>query len=183
MKAFKITSKILLIVAAVLFVASLILPATSTENELDSAYMVLVQLNSIIIASAGVGIFLMFAKNDTAKKIGNGLTVAAFVAGMFCAVSIMTAMGEMAKEELADPVKVPVGAVLMIVAAVLLVAHYAFAIASYIVSKNGANVNPAEDARIKCVKEWKQLETEGIITKEEFEEKRVQILGLKPQDK
>ena len=181
-KALKITSIIILIIAALLFAASVVLPAATTDNKLDAAFLILVQLNSIVLAGAGIGIALMFAKNDTAKKIGNGLTIASFVTGLLCAVSIMAEYGEMADDATND-VEVSIGAILMIVAVVFLVIHYAFLVAYYVINKSSAGIaTPSDDVRIVRVREWKKLLEEGIINQEEFEEKRVQILGIKPKD-
>ena len=46
--------------------------------------------------------------------------------------------------------------------------------------KSGSDAeSPNEDIRIIRIREWKQIMDEGIITKEEFESKRCQILGIK----
>lgn len=47
-----------------------------------------------------------------------------------------------------------------------------------IVRPETAENNPDVDERIQNVLKWKKLADDGIISKEEFEEKRVKILGL-----
>ena len=177
MKAFKLTSSIMLIIAGLMLVVGIIIPATATDNTVEAAFITLVQLNAIIIACAGAGIFLMFSKNEVAKKVGNGLTVASFVAALFCAVNAMVLSGEMADAGV-DDAEISIGAVIVIIAAVFLLLHYAFLIANAIVSKNSANINPSDDIRIERIREWKKLLDEGIISQEEYEEKRSQILQL-----
>ena len=174
MKKFKTVSNIMLIIAISLFLLSFVI-SVITELAGDLAFITLVEVNIIVIACAGVGAFLIFTKNDIAKKLGNGMIVVGFVAGLICALSVLIAMDE------GDDL--PIGALIMIISVVLLLLHYAFLLVAHLLNKGSANVlNPNEDARIMRVKEWKALLDEGIINEEEYEEKRVQILGLKPKD-
>lgn len=171
MRKFKITSNIMLIVAISLFMLSVIIPSLS-ESSLDSQYLVLVQLNSLLFAGAGIGVFLKFTRNDVARKIGDGLTVVGFVVGASCALPML----------LVDTDDPSIGAIIMLVSVVLLLLHYAFLLVNYLLNKGNAGIaNPNEDVRVIRIREWKQLKEEGIITEEEFEEKRLAILGIKKQ--
>ncbi len=186
MKKFKITSDVMLIIAIALFVIGIVISATSTTAE-ETIFLTIVQENSVILALAGIGIFLMFAKSDTARKAGNGLTVVAFVAGVICSLAALTVISNPTPSTFAgssnsEEGATPVGALCTIIAAAFLLLHYAFLLVNYILNRNSIVAeNPQEDVRIIRVKEWRQLMEEGIITKEEFEEKRVQILGIKPK--
>lgn len=72
----------------------------------------------------------------------------------------------------------------MLIAGAFLVLHYAFLIANIILNRNcTVTENPNEDIRIIRVKEWKQLVDDGIISEAEYEEKRMQILGIKTKNK
>lgn len=182
MKKFKVVSNIMLFVASAMFALGVILSAVFPVAAEEVLFLPYVQANAIILACSGVGVFLIFSKVDTAKKVGNGLTIAAFVTGAVCALSTVAATsGRLSGGE--TSASMSIGAICMIVAAVLLFLHYAFLLVNYIINKNSDKNDPNEDIRIIRVKEWKQLKEEGIITEEEFEEKRVQILGIKTKTK
>ena len=181
MKKFKIVSIVMLVVAVALLALGIIISTVSSKPQ-EEIYIALVQLNSVLIACAGIGVLMMTAKSDTAKKVGNGLTIVGFVTALVCALATMhaisktnNALGENSEELLGTSI----GAVITIVAAALLLLHYAFLLVAYILNKSNASDNPNDDVRIVRIKEWKQLKEEGIITEAEYEEKRVQILGLK----
>ena len=183
MKKFKIVSNVMLVVAMAVFVLGIVLSALDTTVK-EELFLESVWSNAIILACSGIGVFLMFSKNDTAKKSGNGLTVAAFVTGTICALATITAISKInAEAPEGEHVGMSIGAICMIVAAVLLVLHYAFLLVNYMLNRNLVKNDPDEDVRIIQIKKWKQLKEEGIITEEDFEEKRVQILGIKPKTK
>ncbi len=170
MRKFKLVSNIMLIIASILFVASPVVTAiVSSKDAGSAAFIVVLMASQLILASAGVGVFLMFAKNDTAKKIGNGISIAAYVTGLVCALGVVFQ-------------KASLGAVLMIAAVVFFLLRYVFLLVDYLINKNDPNAtSPNEDIRIIRVKEWKKLMEEGIITKDEFEQKRIQLLGIKSE--
>lgn len=172
MKKFKIVSNVMLIVAVSLFFLGIILPALSPKSALEGAFLLMVQANALLLALAGIGAFLMFSKNEAARKAGNGMAVVGFIVGTVCALTILVNVPEGTKDQ-------SIGAICMLIAAVLLLLHYAFLLVSHILKRNGEMENPNENIKIIRIKEWKQLMEEGIITQEEFEEKRVQILGIK----
>ena len=174
MKKFKIVSNIMAIIAISLFMLSILI-SVITNTGLDGTFMTLIEINIILIACAALGVFLMFTKNDVARKLGNGMTVVGFLTGLICAVSVLVDMDS----KNADT---PIGAVIMIVSVVLLLLHYAFLLVDYLLNRNAAKMDPSEDKRVARIKEWKALMEEGIITEEEYEEKRVQLLGIKPKE-
>ena len=175
MKKFKIVSNVMLIVAISVFFLSIMIPAINQKSTMEAAFLVLIQANAIILALAGIGVFLIFSHGETARKVGNGMTVVSFIWGTVCALAMLIGTPEGSKDK-------SIGAICMLVAALLLLLHYAFLLVSHILKRNSAEMeNPNENIRIIRIKEWKQLLEEGIITKEEFEEKRVQILGITPK--
>lgn len=190
-KILTIIGKVVLALAVVAFAVSMIIPGI-TEDELDLAYLVMLFANISIIICAIVGSVLIYANNDTARRIGHGLTVAAFVAGFSVALMFVgKEEGAAAFSPFADAVvgeKETVSstsAILMIVAAALLAVFYIIQFVIFILNKGTKESgSPYEDTKIIRVKEWKQLLDEGIINQEEYEEKRLAILGIKPkQDK
>ena len=167
MRKFKIVSTVMLIVAVALYALSIFIPAVS-EATLDATWLGLIEVNAIIMAAAVVGAFLKGTSSDSARKVGNGLLVVGFLVGLTCAVSLLAVEAD-------EP---SLGAIFMLVATVVLVLHYAFLLVAKLLGKNASD-DPNEDVRIVRIKEWKQLKEEGLITEEEFEEKRIAILGLK----
>lgn len=170
MKATKVIGKVFQILAAVLYAASFVIACVlSNDNQNDAAYVVLITACAWIVAAATVGIFLISAKNDTAKKIGHGLTLSAYAVGLAYALLTLTAQGDAS-----------LGALLMIAAAALLAAFYICKLLGVIMNKGlSSELNPNDDIRIIRIKEWKHIMEEGIISEEEFEEKRIAILGIK----
>lgn len=189
MKKFKTVSNVMVMIAAALFALGIVISVLAASPE-EAIFLALVQLNATLFACAGIGAFLMFAKNDAARKVGNGLTVVAFVTGLVCALITLLTISE-ANDEVGSSTAIPqyesgvsIGAIFVIVAVVFLLLRYAFLLVDYLVNRNSAGAeNPNEDIRIVRIREWKQLMEEGIITEEEYEEKRVQLLGLKPKNK
>ena len=171
MKILKIFSKLALVASAILIVISLIVAATS-EYPLDSAFYLLFNTNMLLMIGLGIGVFLMFTRNDIAKKVGYGLTA---VAMLFSLIN-----GTVIAKEL-DHALSSAAPFLAIIAAIVYVVHYVLEFIVFILDKKHETFNPKDDARIKCIKEWKALMDEGIITPEEFQEKRNQILGLDTQ--
>lgn len=185
-KILTIISKVVLALAAVAFAVSMIIPGL-TKQAADSSFLVLLYLNVSIVICAMVGSTLTSAKSDTARRIGHGMLIAAFVAGFSVALMYVgiekdgstfqpfAAAADAEKETLDST-----SAILMIVAAALLAVYYIIQFVILLLNRGiKESGSPYEDTKIIRVKEWKQLLDEGIITEEEYEEKRVAILGLK----
>lgn len=183
MKIFKIVSSITLIASVVLYALGILLTGVITEVE-SEAFFILIEANILILAFAIVGVFLMFAKNDAARKLGNGLTVVGMFVGAVLSLGYIIALDE-AAEEIAESaveteINTPIGAILIIIAAIVLLLHYALILVDYLLNKTDGT-NPSNDKKIARIREWKQLKDEGFITEEEYEEKRVMILGIEPK--
>ena len=160
MKTFKILSKICRATAAALFAGSVLICAI-VNNEKELAFMAVV---IGLLMSATVGVFMTACKNDAVKKIGHGFAIASYTIGLAYALP-----------NLEDSV----GALFT------LFAFVAYLCLLVIVIMNRGipdSIDPREDVRIIRVKEWKQILDEGIITEEEYEEKRSQILGIKSKE-
>ena len=178
-KAFKIVNKILLAIAVALLCSSIIVPGITLKS-IDMTYLVLVIINTNVVIAAVVGAILSYSNNDIAKRVGHGFIVAAFVLGLATALVTLktttTTVGTTTKKGS----ETSIASVIMIVASIVLALSYVFNLLIYILGKNSNDtLNPSEDVRIVRIKEWKQLMEEGIITQEEYEEKRIQILGIK----
>ncbi|MDE6676899.1 MAG: SHOCT domain-containing protein [Clostridia bacterium] len=171
MKALKVLSKVFQSLAAVLFVVSIVVGcALSEDNQTDQTYITLILTQIGLVACALVGILLTWAKGDTAKKVGHGLALAAYAMGLAFSVWMLTYEDD----------DTSIGAVLMIVAVAMLAAYYLCKLIGVIMNKGLPYVeDPSQDSRIIRIKEWKHLMEEGIISEEEYEEKRVKILGIK----
>lgn len=178
MKKINIFSTTILIVAMAIYALGILLTGLGTTME-NAAFLTLVEANSILFASAIVGVFLMFAKNDSVRKLGNGLTVVGVFCAAVCAMGLISSLTSVDSDE----ISLPIGAILIIVAAILLLVYYALLFIDYLLNKTNGGVDPNEDKRIALLKEWKQLKEDGFITEEQFEEKRLQILGLKNKTK
>ena len=189
MKKFKLVSDIMVFIAISLFALSIIISSISTSTY-DQIFLALVEVNLIVLACAIVGVFLIFSKNEVAKKLGHGLTVLGFVAGLVCALAVLRAISD-ASTTVPDPDFIrasstttestfSICAVFMIVAVVFLALHYAFLLVDCLFTRKCADTDPKNDVRIVRIKEWKALLEEGIISEEEYEKKRAQLLDIKP---
>lgn len=183
MKKFKIASAVALIVAIIAYALGILLTAVIIEKE-STAFFVLVQANLFVFTFAIIGSFLIFAKNDAVRKLGNGLTVGGMFIGAAISLWYLLTLEDALKDATDEVLKdsnTPIGAIIIIVAAVILLVHYALIFIDYLLNKNAEGADPNNDKRIAHIKEWKQLKDEGFITEEEYEEKRVIILGIKPK--
>lgn len=190
MKKFKITSTITLIGAIVLFAIGLIISAISDEA-LELTFLAMVEANALILSLVGVGTFLMFSKNETARKVGHGLATTAFTVGFICAIFILAHADSSSVATIASGTtnttskskSTSIGALIVIISAVVFVVHYAFRLVAFMLDKsNGSYDDPEKDLRVVHIKQWKQLLDDGIITENEYNEKRMRILGIKAKD-
>ena len=169
MKTFKITRFVLQIVSLALFLGSLVICGIDVA-EANTAFMAAMTAYVGIFALASVGIFLMSSSADTPRRVGHGLAISSYAIGLTIAlIDINNASA----------------AILMLVAVIALVFYYFCCLIIKIMQKSFPHAeSPSDDIRIVRVKEWKQIMEEGIISKEEYEAKRCQILGIKmPSEK
>lgn len=179
MKVLKIVERIVFLVAVVVAAAALSLSVLMDE----SAEQPLVGIATSVLGNGaflfGTGLLLIFLlvgaflrenKGPVASKVGEGFVLAAILS-MFGAAAPVLFFNEYAG----------LTVILAFVAAILyavdgIVRFIIFIVK--IVKPQAGQENPDDDARIQNVLKWKKLADDGIITKEEFEEKRVKLLGL-----
>ncbi len=169
MKPFKILRQIFQILSIALFLTSFVMCAIELESNAEFFTMVLSFVGLSTLAT--VGTFLLSATNDTAKRVGHGFVISSFVLGLTVAIMFIEASS---------------AAILMLVSVILLALYYLCVLIVSIMQRSSKNIeSPEDDIRIVHVKEWKKIMDEGIITKEEYEVKRCQILGIKhePEEK
>lgn len=167
MKVFKILCKIFQICATVMFLASLVICGITASDSLgDTAFLTeMVSFTGVFVLGT-VGMFLLCAKSDTARRVGHGLVVSSFATGLMAGILFIDES---------------TAAILMIVAVVLLLFYYICRLVLFIFGKDNDDNDPQEDIRIRRVREWKSIMDEGIISAEEYEEKRCHILGIKKE--
>lgn len=162
MKVYRIIERVILILSFVLFGTTCLIGAITLE-------MIEVAVSSVIlpIALSGftfVGFFLFNSKNEIAKRVGLGLTTGGMV---FLASTAITYL------------ETSTAAVIGLVSIILFVIYLMLKLIESIIAKDVDALSPEQDKKIQAVLEWKKLLEEGIISKEEFEKKRIEILKLK----
>lgn len=169
MKAFKIVKLIMQICSLALFLASLLVCSIDVEARGNATFMTMMASFIGVFTLASVGVFLLNAPANTPQLVGHGLTVSSYTIGLTAAVLYLDNS---------------TAAIVMLVAVILLALYYLFALIVRIMQKSCSHAeSPNDDIRIVRVKEWKQIMEEGIISPEEYEAKRCQLLGIKPADK
>lgn len=179
MKVYNIIKQAILILSVVLLAVSGIIgsaESVGTETVVEGTTpvsavgAVVATLVVTWIGCALIGLFLLYTKNDVARKLGYAFITTAFTV---CMISL-----------LAQTFK-GTAIVLMLVAIVLYALYYiVWFVGSLAIKGRGGNVeDPDDDPRIQKLKKWKALEQDGMITSAEFEEKRVEILGLTKKEK
>lgn len=163
MKVFNVIKKIILILSFVLLGVCFVL-AGITLNSTDAAISTGLLM---FVVPAFVGFFLFGSENKIANKIGMGLTTAAMLIELFFA---LTSLGN------------STAAIFGLFSVVLYAIYFIVVFVGYLAMGDKADNDPEKDPRITKILGWKKLKEEGIISEEEFEEKRVAILGLKKKD-
>lgn len=72
-----------------------------------------------------------------------------------------------------------VSAIMGLVAVILYVIYFLVTLIGYLAIGGNGDNDPETDPKIKKLLGWKKLQEEGMITPEEFEEKRLEILNIK----
>lgn len=164
MKAYNIIKNSLLVLS-VLFLAISGVAGGAIYNA-DSGVIATVVTGQIGLAL--VGLFLSYTQNDISKKIGYALLTASFVV---CLIAFMYAKSSTASS-------------LMLVSVIIYALYYVVTFIGFLASRGKGTVDdPDNDPRIIKLKKWQSLKEEGLITAEEFEEKRQEILGIKKSAK
>ncbi|MGM9873374.1 MAG: SHOCT domain-containing protein [Bacilli bacterium] len=176
MKVFKIIEKIFVWIATFLAILSIALSKFVDETAGYSGIFTAYQ--SFFLLGSGVGIMLLLVgvllrdlKNEVASKVGQGLTVTTFACLLGGALSVMN-QGSLS-------------AMLALAAGILFFATYLLygiiACVYFKKYKSSGSDDPDNDRDIQNILKWKKLVAEGIISEEEFEEKRRAILKIKEQ--
>lgn len=163
MKVFNVIKKIILILSFVLLGVCFVFAGIT----LDSHDAALSTGLLMFIVPAFIGFFLFGSENKIANKIGMGLTTAAMLIELFL---VLTSLNN------------STAAIFGLFSVVLYAIYFIVVFVGYLAMGDKADNDPEKDPRITKILGWKKLKEEGIISEEEFEEKRVAILGLKKKD-
>lgn len=163
----------LLIVSVSVIVLSYVLAGalegSALENTLaQTASTVGIALATSTVGLLVVGLTLSFTKNDISKKIGLGFMLSGIGLNAVTAVNTLVVSGE----------NTPYFIYVSLVGIILFAASFVFLAFAY-VDKNSASDDPDQDPAIQKLIKWKKLLEEGVITQDEFTEKRNLLLGIK----
>lgn len=160
MKAYTIIKNAVLILAVAMLCLAGILGITSNKTAGSGIAVIAIA----VIPTAILGLFLAYTKNDISKKVGYAFLTTAFV------LAFVQTLPYEASE---------ISVVFMLIGAGLYAVYYIIIGVALLATRGRPAVDPGADPKITLLKKWKELLDEGMITKEEFEEKRIAILGLK----
>ena len=174
MKVLKIIEKILFSIAVTIACVAITFSLAIDES---SGYPGIVTASSTLLGFSAVtllilllvGALLRFSKNCTASRIGDAFTIATFA--IFLGLAIQTISYGAVSLSLAASAS-------FVFVASLILRFVAFVVAST-KKTDDENTNPDKDPKIQLVLKWKSLLEEKVISQEEYEAKRKEILGLK----
>jgi hypothetical protein len=180
-KVFGILETIFVSLGAVLMIASCFLPITATSTgsgasstsavAFGSSLSTFLLNGSVFYVVVVLGAALIFFPHKIVHQIGYGLYLSGASMALVVGALVLKSAGASTTSD------VGVGPILALVGAIL-------AFVSLICEILGAKLekeddsSSKEDEQIKNVLAWKDLLDKGIITKEEFEAKRMEILHL-----
>lgn len=177
MKVLKVVERIVFLVAVILGAVALTFSLMLDEGA-EEPFIGIATVSAAYVA-LGAGFVLLFLlvgallrnnKNNVAAKIGEGFTLMAILVLFGTAAPVMLA-GEDAG------LTIMLAFVAGIIYAIDAIVRFIIFIVR-IVKPEAAAEDPDVDERIQNILKWKKLCDDGIISKEEFEEKRLKILGL-----
>ena len=157
MKVFNIVKKIILILSFVFGIISFIY-GSITLDAFDQTFSTL--LVSFVILAC-VGFFLFFIENKIARRIGQGIVTG------YMAILLWGSITYIGKS---------VAPIFGLTSVILYAIYFLICLIGYLALGNEGDNNPNNDIRIKKILGWKELQNQGIITAEEFETKREEIL-------
>ena len=163
MKVFNVIKKIILILSFVLLGVCFVLAGIT----LDSSDAAISNGLLMFVVPAFISFFLFGSENKIANKIGMGLTTAAMLIQLFFALTKLDNS---------------TAAIIGLCSVILYAIYFIVVFVGYLAMGDKADNDPSKDPRISKILGWKKLKEEGIISEEEFEEKRIAILGLKKKD-
>ena len=187
MKILKVIEKVLFLVAITVGAAALSLSLLVDEGAKQPVVGLATTIVSFFIFGVGfvlllivTGGLLKFAKNDTASRVGEGFALAGILSVF--AVSLYLIVKAAGEATNAKDVVISLSAIIGLVGGIFYALYAAVKGVIKIVEMVKPEINkndPDCDPKIQAVLKWKDLLDKGIITKEEFEIKRVEILELK----
>lgn len=163
MKIFNIIKKIILVLSFVLFSVCFIYAGISLDSRDTAISTALLTL----LVPAFVGFFLFDCENTIARRIGMALTTVGMLVELFFSMALI--------EE-------STAAIIGLCSVVIYVIYFIVLFVGRLAMGEISDNDPSKDPRIEKILGWKKLKEEGIISEEEFEEKRVAILGLKKKN-
>lgn len=125
-------------------------------------------LAATTVTSLLVGLTLVFTKNEISTKVGLGLLLAGFGMAFITVLNSMTGT-------------LPYFAIMSLVAIILFGISFIFK-AIAVADKRSNSDDPDEDPTIQKIIKWKKLLDEGILTEQEYQDKREAILGLNKKE-
>lgn len=168
MKKYNFIANVLMVVAFALLIIGLFLTLV-IMNVGDQAFILLIQANAVMLSLGVVGAFMIYSKSDVATKIGHGFIVVCYVLALALALSVVF-----------DAPEISIGAIVTLAAAVVCIVSYVFRIIDSIVAKNVKPDKAPTD--LTALREWKALLDEHIITQQQFDAKRNELLGIKEEE-
>ena len=184
MKKLNLVERILVVVSTVLILCAFAFSYLFDESAgvpglltFGTAYSIVGVFSIVVATCLGLGLYLS-QKEGTGKTIGICLLLAANIIVFAACTDLFVVEEETgASEEEAlismSQVLGLIGAIVFFVALILWGLR-AFANLARPVESN----DPEDDPQIKLVLKWRTLLEEGVITEEEYQAKRVSILGL-----
>lgn len=160
MKVFNIIKKVILVLSFIFSGVAFVLGGIVLD-QYDIAFSAAL-LSFVIVGFTGF--FLISAKNQIASKVGLGISTGFMLVLFYLSIA---------------SIERSVSAIMGLVAVILYVIYFLVAFIGYLAIGGSGDNDPETDPKIKKLLGWKKLQEEGIITSEEFEEKRLEILNIK----
>lgn len=174
MKVLKRIERIVFIVAVAVAVAAFALSFVIDKNPAES---MAVGMNTPFVIGFGfavifllVGAMLRYNKNETLARIADAFLITIFVSIFSCCIFLI-----LNNSTATTPLLGLVSAILYAVSSLLRFIIYLYGVIKPV---QGEDFDPDNDKKIQLIIKWKGLLDKGVITKEEFEAKRVEILNL-----
>ncbi len=188
----KIVRKVLFLLSVLLLGICLLLDGTTTTSLTTSssstanpAFSEIVILSGISVTIYLITLFLgaviNFSKNELASRIGFAMVGCSALEALIGFFNVCAAVNLASDSSSSKTVSIGIGSILALVGVILFCCAVVLYLFEMFVS--GMDNTKSTDARIMEVKKWKELLNEEIITREEFEAKRTEVLKLNQKDK
>ncbi len=165
MKIFNIIKQVILILSFVFAGLSFVLGGITLDPESVTFSVALISF----MFFGFIGFFLFNSSNDVARKIGLGLTTGFMVVEFYFSVSSISATNT--------------SAYIGLISVILYVVYFLVTFIGFIALGSNQTDDPETDPKIKKILGGKKLQENGIISAQEYKEKRQMILGIKPKNK